>query len=749
MAKLSDADITGALRLLSQESTLAPIDEITAESLRSKHPDHPVPSFFPVQDWSLSSHLHLQEELILKKIRSFKPGSAGGLDAFKPQFFSDMISATKQHALTNESFLVELTNFTNFLLHVEIPEAIRPLFFGASLTALKKKDGGIRPVAVGGALRRLAAKCILHVIQPSLTRQFVPRQLGVGVKNGVEAAVHAARIWIEQAREDTSKALLKIDFSNAFNEVRRDIVLSEVKIKFPEIFPFVCESLHYESNLYFGTTKILSQTGVQQGDPLGPALFSLAIHGLVEKLSGLELNVFYLDDGTIAGDIETVIAAADSIRQDAESLGLRINSSKCEVFFPANDPKNLHQLQAILPGVNVINSSEALLLGSAVTIEAQLPVLRLKTGKLSNMRKILGMLPSHAAFFLLAKSVSIPSLIYFLRCFPSYGEILRPSLDAYDTELKNTVAEILNINLDQSKWDQVCLPVKLGGLGLRQIPKSASSCFLSSLESSKDLLSMILPQDKLFIAHKEYQDALENWRELVGERDALPPVSGRRQASWEGPALQSIQSSLLQKARNSAHDQARLLASAHQTSGYWLQALPSAQLGLLMSDEEFQVSVALRLGSQVCLPHNCGKGSCKRKVLENGYHGLSCKWGPHVIARHDSIKQEIGRSLRTAGFSCFIEPDGLVHGNNKRPDGKTIMAWEKGLPLAFDVTVRDTFADSNIHRTSQRAGAAAEDGENLKKRSFEEALPVNLTDSIHAFAYGLYTVRKGLENEDF
>ena len=49
-------------------------------------------------------------------------------------------------------------SFTNFVLSVETHEAIRPLFFRASLTALNKKEGGVQPIAVGCTLRRLVAK---------------------------------------------------------------------------------------------------------------------------------------------------------------------------------------------------------------------------------------------------------------------------------------------------------------------------------------------------------------------------------------------------------------------------------------------------------------------------------------------------------------------------------------------------------------------------------------------------------------
>ena len=40
----------------------------------------------------------------------------------------------------------------------KIPEAVRPAFYGANLIALSKKDGGVRPIAIGMGFRRLAGK---------------------------------------------------------------------------------------------------------------------------------------------------------------------------------------------------------------------------------------------------------------------------------------------------------------------------------------------------------------------------------------------------------------------------------------------------------------------------------------------------------------------------------------------------------------------------------------------------------------
>jgi len=45
--------------------------------------------------------------------------------------------------------------------------------------------------------------------------------------------------------------------------------------------------------------------------------------------------------------------------------------------------------------------------------------------------------------------------------------------------------------------------------------------------------------------------------------------------------------------------------------------------------------------------------------------------------------------------------------DGKRPDATTILPWSTGRPLAWDVTVPDTYADAHVVNTAREAGAAA------------------------------------------
>ena len=76
--------------------------------------------------------------------------------------------------------LQSLTAFTNLVLAGDIPVETRPFFFGASLTAINKKDGGVRPIGVGCTLRRLEAKVASRSVMERMGQYLAPLQLGHG-----------------------------------------------------------------------------------------------------------------------------------------------------------------------------------------------------------------------------------------------------------------------------------------------------------------------------------------------------------------------------------------------------------------------------------------------------------------------------------------------------------------------------------------------------------------------------------------
>lgn len=712
-SKLSDGDIRGAVRLLCSEDSLAQPNEDTFLQLQKKHPQAPSYQNFPdppegiVVPTCTSSEIH-------RAIRSFLPGSAGGLDSLTPQHLKDL--TTDELGTVCTKLLSALSAICDTMLNGRVPENISQLLYGASLCALNKKDGGIRPIAVGCTLRRLVAKIICHRIMEPVGNFLRPHQFGFASKSGAEAVVHSARKYISHPHRST-KVILKIDFFNAFNLVSRDVVLSRVKESFPEFFHFVNQIYRSPKLLSFRDKILLSQRGVQQGDPLGPVLFCLALHPLITSLKS-EFNCWYLDDGTLADNSDTVFEDLQQIIAGSQALGLSLNNSKCEITVLSDDPEilnvTLKKFDQIAPGIKPVQSAKITLLGCPLSVPGISEALNSKLEVLQRFSNNLKELNSHCGYFLLKHSFGIPRVTYLLRCAPCWKE---PELLAqYDSCIRNTLETICNCKLDEISWRQSSLPVGVGGLGVRDISTLCYSAFLGSLSSVTELLNSVLPHHMSEPPDKFFEEALLKWS-VLSKLDPLKSPVPDSQKKLDVLVCQNSFIELLSGAQEPLH-KARLLAAHEKESGAWLNTLPSAPLGTLLDNSSFRIAVSLRIGQPVCEPHNCN--SCGESVDILGYHGLSCRKSTGRWSRHAAINDILKRALTSAEIPSVLEPPGCCRNDGKKADGMTLIPWHGGRALLWDATCRDTMADSYIASTSRKAGEAARLGEIQKRGKYSE-----------------------------
>ena len=139
-----------------------------------------------------------------------------------------------------------LTDLVNILLAGDLPTEVTEIIFGGRLMALEKKGGGIRPIAIGYTYKRLAAKCANRQIISRRGAALQPIQLEVGVPGGAEAAIHATRRYVQQLNDN--HVLVKLDFNNAFNSIRRDLVLDSTAEKKPRALPLCLRLIIVQSN---------------------------------------------------------------------------------------------------------------------------------------------------------------------------------------------------------------------------------------------------------------------------------------------------------------------------------------------------------------------------------------------------------------------------------------------------------------------------------------------------------------------
>jgi hypothetical protein len=167
--------------------------------------------------------------------------------------------------------------------------------------------------------------------------------------------------------------ILTLDSSNAFNSLKRAHLISVLRQGCEQfVGPEQCSEdgkvigwdilwRHIEANYgVHGVLKffhngevdeVLSEAGVQQGDPLGSVLYALAIHPALLRIGRRFGEVFvggYADNISLAGRLSIVAQAYEMYEQEMTNLGLTINPLESEIYVPQWKNNNLEQLESEL-----------------------------------------------------------------------------------------------------------------------------------------------------------------------------------------------------------------------------------------------------------------------------------------------------------------------------------------------------------------------------------------------------------------
>ena len=714
-----DGQFTKALQALTSAG-MAPPNRANFEEMKEKHPEAQGPPLIPpTTDLPQISFSQAEVE---KAARRFRRGSAPGPSGLRPEHLLVTLQAAPGR---RDRALQGLTQLTNTMARGGVPEEVAPYLAGARLHAAKKKRGGLRPIAVGNMLRRLVGKCCATKLQEKAAGLFKPHQLGVGVRSGCEAIIHSVRQLLEA---DPSLWCLQADFINAFNLVDRREVLSEVLDKVPEILAWVATCYGQPSHLLFGPHSLSSQNGVHQGDPLASLLFSLVLHHLVsliqERVPGLACNVWFLDDGTLVGNLEDISAAVDILVQEGPARGLILSTTsttqapsrpKSTIWCPSllgdpTDPSGKGLARETEEGIVLLGAP----LGSEAFVAAEVEK---KVEKVKEVTELLPLIEDpHTEFALLRSCLSLPKLSFLLRAVDTSNHTRH--LQTFDRVTREGLGRVLGVPLGDKTWQQAKLPVSMGGMGLRAAEDQAPAAHAASVLSSQLLVQdLVGPRvddrpalsAQLLAALSESQGAEATEADLVGLTQRMISLK-----------VDEHQLHLLQEqvGEDEVREKARLASLSLPHSGDWLNCAPLRALGLHLRSAEFVLAAKFRLG----LPIFDREGpcpSCFRLSDIFGDHALCCGVGGERISRHNALRDAIYDTAVRAGLGPIKEGRFLLPGADRRPADVLLPHWDAGRDGALDVTVVHPFQDATLARAATEPGYPLNFAHDRKMRGAE------------------------------
>ena len=220
-------------------------------------------------DYALDSPLALDMKIFAKCLRTAPAGSSAGPGGCS----NEMLKVCLDDQETCQLLFLAAEDFAR-----GTAPNVSQCFMLANLTALQKKDGGVRRIATGTTFRRLVAKTLARQFSRQVEAACAPFQFALSTRAGVDCVGHVVRATTDA---DCEATLLSIDGVGAYDHVFRSSVLAKL-LEVPglrPLLPFV-RSIYARPSRYVWQDdvgqrhEVHQHEGGEQGDPLMPLLFS-------------------------------------------------------------------------------------------------------------------------------------------------------------------------------------------------------------------------------------------------------------------------------------------------------------------------------------------------------------------------------------------------------------------------------------------------------------------------------------------
>ena len=334
-------------------------------------------------------------------------------------------------------------------------------------------------------------------------------------------------------------------------------------------------------------------------------------------------------------------------------------------------------------------------------------------------------LTSQRAFILL-RLCGVPLMNFLARTV--YPSRLAVAAEAFDRRMHSRALSLLHLSNSPNSdvaLSSLSMPIRFGGFGLRNCYTVSPYAYWGSFAQVAASFQSLPSANSTYLLELSRIHTIILNRMGGGVTFEFPPSAADALVTYTDAPVPGLQKCITAKAESQhralqiAHytdeDKARVTSCSSKNAGAWLTALPSAEFGWTLSDEEFLIAARIRMGlpPHDRLPPVCACGFSRADMPS---HCLSCipSAGASVTHRHDLVKNVLAYWARIAGAAVEIEPRNLFAGSNMRPDLLIHLGCTRYL---LDVVISHPLAPSHVRHAQRPLGTAAS-AENRKRRAY-------------------------------
>ena len=386
----------------------------------------------------------------------------------------------------------------------------------------EKLAGGLRPLLLGSACRRQGMRGVTKLLRTEIQSACGPDQLGTGAPDGCTRVYHAAR---SKCRRSLAHGIAARGIESAHQNLNRNWAASQLKHHVPALLqPFTVgyarKVEHCWRSSSGGLYSVLSQCGLDQGDPIANAVFAVSTIEPSDKLRqdlrahDPEASVYQVADDL---QVVTLTSLFDYVEKQSEHhwapTGLRFKPSKDQCWSLGPDPipsprwqsKRVGRLRCLGPDLDTAQHGDPAAPVApdyeATATATDLDKAGTKVTELAALLQTANIHGIHLQICVHLFRLGATSLVQHLIAAKPYTT---DQTDQFDGRLRNAWQFLLGIPITENAWKRGLLPFRLGGCSFGSTHFRAPTAHLSAwsrtssfacrhmgVATSRDLLSAV------------------------------------------------------------------------------------------------------------------------------------------------------------------------------------------------------------------------------------------------------------------
>ena len=632
----------------------------------------------------------------------------------------------------------------------QVPEDVLAAHARCEVAPITKPGGSsLRPLQLGSVCRRMAMSAVVSYIKDDVQAAVGADQLAIGTQDGCTKAYQALRT---KCRLQPQRVVLAEDCASAHQSLDRHYAADKLAAHCPRLLqPFLTWYGRTTTHVWFTAgnqaLEIVSERGLDQGDPLANTVFDVSVvdcaDALRTKVQSVDPDASVLqfsDDLQVCTTPQGLPVAAAEAKKLWAPAGLNFKDDKRQTW--SLSPELLPQPFQGCRVTRLRSLGHTLDQADDATTQT-LPQLGAETGgedlqeagrKVGAVAMTLSRLIASGLPRQIAQSLFRYAATGQTQHIMAGKYIGETAARAFDTCLRTAWGTVLGIELTDSAWMRGLLPLKSGGCAFGAIEHRAPAAYVACWSRIHDFVSRhaglggpgeLLQADQLLAA--ELQQATSLMRQFVPAifsipwEHGTPPSKGVKQKTLMIPYYEGRRKATL--VSMDRRDAAIFRSCGGPGAGGFLMLQKDPDV--IMDDESFKIAVARRLGgglrpsSGAPMPcqHVGPRGPCTGQIDVSGGHASTCAVGGLVIQRHDRVLRWLHRWLSQGRTSSPPLIEQVLPSENGRLD---ITFVQEGVPRWVDVaiTAATTVCERSLAARAKIDGRAARDEEAVKRSRY-------------------------------